>query len=133
MGLDEIPRELPTFLYETVLVGDLQGCVHISFAGALSISLLLLEGNTLQPVPATEADLRDFYVQHGTSARDSYAAHASPKGPALHVAKLEQAVHKMAWAALDTVMSAEDFIPDWESKTSYHVVLIILSASLLAV
>jgi hypothetical protein len=125
MGLDEIPWVHSIFLHESFLAGrNPPGCVHTFVLCDNVISLAPHEGNFVQDQLSDEADLRDFFIKYGPSARECYGATSAGSDLEPYRLKLHQAMTEMSWDVIDRVVSEEVFEAKFDDTTSFHIVLI---------
>jgi hypothetical protein len=78
----------------------------------------------VQELSSNEADLRNFFIKYGPSARECYAVTSTESGLEPYIRKLEHAVAQMSWDDIDRVVSAEVFEPKDNDQTSFLIVLI---------
>jgi len=124
MGLDEIPRVYSTLLHESFLAGrNPRGAyIHLFCKIMSSHSDTAWSRNLVSPpVPSNEADLRDFFIQYGPSARECYGVTSTESSLEPYRLKLHQAIIQMSWDDIDRVVSEEVFEPKFDDETSFLI------------
>ncbi|KAF8224751.1 hypothetical protein L208DRAFT_1380972 [Tricholoma matsutake] len=99
------------------------GSTRYFYANPFSLEEIL-QGNLLQPRSSNEADLREFFINYGPSARECYTVTSPENGLKPYRLRLEQAITRMPWDDIDRVVTAEDFEAKFDDETSFLIVLI---------